>query len=144
MLFPGYNHGVSNATPPVLPVPLVLYDGDCGFCSSSMERWKKKAGGALSFAPSQSGAGEAFGFPAGLPMGAVQCVECSGEVLSGASAVLRIMELCGTTGAGHLLALYRRRAAVRFLADLGYRWVAKNRRFLAGKRAPVCRIPSAP
>ena len=143
MLILGYIHGVSNSTPSVLPVPLVLYDGDCGFCSSSMERWKKKAGGAVAFAASQSGAGEPFGFPAGLSMGAVQCVECSGEVLSGAGAVLRIMQLCGTIGAGHLLTLYRRRAAVRFLADLCYRWVARNRRFLAGKRASVCRIPSA-
>jgi len=119
--------------------PLVLYDGECGFCSSSMERWRKRGGGALKFAPSQSGEGEPYGLPSDKPLGAVKLVECTGEVRSGAPAIFRMMELCGSPAGRMLRWLYEKLPPFRVAADLGYRIVAANRSRL---RAGACTLPS--
>jgi hypothetical protein len=104
-----------------------------------MERWRKRGGGSLKFAPSQSGEGEPYGLPSDKPLGAVKLVECTGEVRSGAPAIFRMMELCGSPGGRMLRSLYEKLSPFRVAADLSYRIVAANRSRL---RAGACTMPS--
>jgi lipase maturation factor 1 len=36
--------------------PLLLYDGECGFCKLWIARWKTATGGLVDYAPSQEAA----------------------------------------------------------------------------------------
>jgi predicted DCC family thiol-disulfide oxidoreductase YuxK len=119
---------------------LVLYDGSCGFCSRSMVRWRKAGEGIIDFAPVQSGAGEAYGFRADQPMGALHLVETSGDIRRGAAAVFRMMELCSSPAGALLWKLYRNVPAFRVFVDLGYRLVSSIRTLLPAR---ACRIPDA-
>ena len=111
--------------------PLVLFDGACGFCSASMERWKRVGEGRLDFAPSQSGAGEPYGFPAAQALGAIRLVEKNGQIQSGAAAVFRMMELSGNRAGSAAWAIYKNFRFFRLLADWGYAQVAARRATLS-------------
>jgi len=111
--------------------PLILFDGACGFCSASMERWMRLGEGRLDFAPSQSGAGEPYGFPAGEALGAVRLVERDGHIQNGAAAVFRMMELCGNRAGSAAWAIYKKSSLFRAVADWGYARVAERRATLS-------------
>jgi predicted DCC family thiol-disulfide oxidoreductase YuxK len=67
--------------------PLLLFDGDCGFCRFWVERWKSRTRGRVDFAPAQQ---EAARFPQVTEQAwkrAVQLVP-DGTVCAGAEAVL--------------------------------------------------------
>jgi len=119
--------------------PLVLFDGECGFCRSGMERWKQAGEGKLDFAPSQSGQGEAYGFPATQPLGALKLVERDGQIQSGAAAVFRMMDLCENRAGSTAWAIYKKLVFFRALADWGYARVAARRAVLSSFS---CKIPS--
>jgi len=107
--------------------PLVLFDGACGFCNRSMERWKRAGEGRLDFESVQNGAGFPYGFPPDRPMGALHLVETTGEIRRGAGAVFRMMDLCGNVF-GHLAwMLYARIWLFRVIADRGYAMVSERR-----------------
>ena len=105
-----------------------------------MVRWRKAGEGIIDFAPVQSGAGEAYGFKADQPMGALHLVETGGEIHRGAAAVFRMMELCSSSAGALLWRLYRNVPAFRVFADLGYRLVSSFRTLLPAR---ACQIPKA-
>ena len=111
--------------------PLLLYDGGCGFCRCTVQQWRKRGEGILDVASSQSVAGEPYGFSKEKPLGAVQLIECSGNVRSGAEAALRFMALCGSKPGRLGWFLLKRVPAMRAVMELGYSIVAGNRRFLS-------------
>jgi len=121
-----------------LAKPLLLYDGECRFCCKWIARWEETGKGVIDFAPSQSGAGEAFGFPASEPLEAVKLIEGEGSILSGAAAVFRLMSLSGN-GMGSevgsdnsiLWGIYQDFGMFRALTEWGYRLVAEHRSFFA-------------
>jgi predicted DCC family thiol-disulfide oxidoreductase YuxK len=96
-----------------------------------MERWKRLGEGRLDFAPSQSGAGEPYGFQAGQALGAVRLVERDGQIQSGAAAVFRMMELCGSRAGSAAWAIYKNFSLFRAVADWGYARVAERRATLS-------------
>lgn len=94
--------------------------------------------GKLDFAPSQSGQGEPYGFPATQPLGALHLVERDGQIQTGAAAVFRMMDLC-ENGAGSVAwTVYKKSALFRALADWGYARVAARRAMLSSFS---CKIP---
>lgn len=117
--------------PPKPDQPILLYDGECPFCAASVGRWSAAGEGRVELAPSQSGAGEPYGFPAGSKLGAVRLIERDGSVRSGAAAALRLMELCGSPLGGFLRKLHAGLPPARWIMDLGYRLIAANRGFLS-------------
>jgi len=124
---------------PPRPLPLVLYDGECGFCTSSMRRWIIAGNGRLEFSAVQDGAGEAYGFPSDRPMGAVHLIEVDGRIRRGAEAVFRMMALCGSFPGNVAWSMYQRTTLFRILSNWGYMWVAERRAALSKM---ICRLPN--
>ncbi|MCA1582819.1 MAG: lipase maturation factor family protein [Acidobacteria bacterium] len=76
--------------------PLVLFDGDCGFCRAWIARWEERTGDRVQYAPSQERGAEFPEIPASDFTRSVQLVLPDGEVLSGARAVAKALDLAGT------------------------------------------------
>ncbi|MEO8431006.1 MAG: lipase maturation factor family protein [Acidobacteriota bacterium] len=104
--------------------PLLLYDGDCGFCRVWIARWRLRTGGRVDYAPSQEEGGR---FPEIAPeefRRSVQLVLPDGKVLSGAHAVLASL---AAGGHGFGLGVYRRVPGAAPAAEAGYAFVARHR-----------------
>jgi predicted DCC family thiol-disulfide oxidoreductase YuxK len=104
--------------------PLLLYDGECGFCRSQVERLRARVGDAVSFEPYQD-AGDRAGIPESQLARAVHWVGMDGGVASGAEAVLRT--LAARRQGSILLWMYRRVPGFAPVAEWSYRWVARHR-----------------
>ena len=83
--------GIRVATPP--PKPLMVYDGDCNFCTLWIRRWQQLTGDRVDYLPAQDS-----GIPARFPEipreqfdTAVQLIESDGVIYSGAEAVFRTL-----------------------------------------------------
>ena len=124
---------------PPRPLPMVLYDGECGFCSGSLRRWMAVGKGRLEFASSQSGAGADYGFAMDQPMGALHLIEVDGRIRRGAEAVFRMMTLCGSLPGSVASSLYERATFFRIISEWGYRRIAERRASLS---KIVCRVPN--
>jgi predicted DCC family thiol-disulfide oxidoreductase YuxK len=109
--------------------PILLFDGDCGFCRFWVERWKASTRGQVDFAPAQR---EAFRFPQIVESQwkrAVQLAMPDGQVYEGAEAVFRALA-CVPEHRWALTA-YRRVPGVRPVSDAFYRLVAGHRGFFS-------------
>lgn len=107
---------------------MVIYDGECKFCISWVQRWRLKADNKVDFLPSQDRQVSSQ-FPE-LPTTcfdrAVQLVETDGRVYSGAEAIFRL--LAGMSTNGWLLWLYQNAPGAATLSEIGYRFVGRHRR----------------
>jgi len=85
------NSGLRVATPP--PKPLMVYDGDCNFCTHWIRRWQQMTGESVDYLRAQDPRVQAQ-FPE-IPREqfdtAVQLIETDGSVYSGAEAVFRAL-----------------------------------------------------
>src|ERR1700693_1737947 len=105
--------------------PLLLWDGDCGFCGRWILRWKSLTGDRVNYAPSP---GAALRFPELPPEDfrqSVQLILPDGRVFSGAEAVF--LSRSFSPRRGWLLAAYRRLPGFAALAELAYRTIARHR-----------------
>lgn len=71
--------------------PLVLFDGDCGFCRRWVARWQLSTRGRVRFEPGRWWHRLAFGIRKQDMRRAMQLVEPSGRVTQGAEAVFRML-----------------------------------------------------
>ncbi len=113
----------------ILDRPLLLYDGDCGFCRFWVARWRSVTRGAVDFTPAQR---EASRFPQiapGAAARAVQLVMPNGEVYAGAEAVFRVLAYAPEER--WKLGLYRHLPGFRPLADWIYTRIAAHRPFFS-------------
>lgn len=105
-------------------IPLLIYDGQCGFCRIWIDYWKRLTGERIDYAPSQEVAGRFPQIPAEAFAEAVQLVRPDGSVASGARAVLetlgreRLYESSPFIGDG-----------IARLAEAAYRFIARHRSF---------------
>jgi predicted DCC family thiol-disulfide oxidoreductase YuxK/uncharacterized membrane protein YhaH (DUF805 family) len=106
--------------------PVLVFDGNCGFCRLWIERWRAATGDAIEYLPSDKAAAR---YPALSPEGlseAVHLVEPDGRVSRGAEAVFRSLARAG--GAHRLwLACYERLTPFRRASEAAYRVVAARR-----------------
>ncbi|HEX4047377.1 MAG TPA: DCC1-like thiol-disulfide oxidoreductase family protein, partial [Elusimicrobiota bacterium] len=106
--------------------PVLLFDGDCGFCRFWVERWRARTGGRVDYAPAQEAGAR---FPTLRPEDlaeAVALVEPGGRVSRGAEAVFRGLAYAGG-GRRAWRALYERIPPFRAASELAYRFVARRR-----------------
>jgi len=75
------------AAPPAKP--LLIFDGDCGFCRRWIERWKLQTGDRIEYVAAQEVVGRFPEIPAEHFVQSVQFIEPDGCVYSGAEAVFR-------------------------------------------------------
>ena len=113
-------------TPPEIPErPLLLWDGDCGFCRSWIERWRAITGERVAYEPYQSAAARFPEIPRERFANAVQLIESDGRRSEAAEAVFRA--LAYAPGHGMWLTLYRRVPPFTAISEAAYRFVAGRR-----------------
>jgi predicted DCC family thiol-disulfide oxidoreductase YuxK len=85
------SRGLRVASPPTKPV--LVFDGDCGFCRHWVKRWRRRTGETIDYLPAQDAAvGPRFPeIPAAAYATSVQLIETDGQVYDGAEAVLRTL-----------------------------------------------------
>lgn len=119
--------------------PLLIFDGDCGFCTTSAragQRWL----GLEHVEPWQFLDLDAIGVTEEACMQSVQWVHADGSVVSAEHAVIASLRHAGGVWAllGRVIAL----PLVRQLSGVVYRLVARYRHRLPGG-TPACRLPGA-
>lgn len=121
------------------PVPVLIFDGDCGFCTTSA-RWAERRFDIEHVEPWQSLDLEAFGITSQECERAAQYVRRDGRVFAGELAFAEaLIEHGGRWGrVGRLM----RAPGVRQLGGVVYRLIARNRHRLPGS-TDACRIPQA-
>ena len=105
--------------------PILVYDGNCGFCRSWIARWRRVTGERVDYAPYQEAGAR---FPEIGPerfKASVQLIEPDGRVSQGAEAVYR--SLSYKPGQGWWLWLYVHVGPFAALSEWGYRLVARHR-----------------
>ncbi|HXM78426.1 MAG TPA: lipase maturation factor family protein [Thermoanaerobaculia bacterium] len=110
------------ALPPARP--LLLFDGECGFCRVWIARWKAMTGDRVDYAPSQEAGARFPEIPAEAFRRSVQLVLPDGEVRSGAHAVATTLDLAGR---GFPLRAYERVPGAAPAAEAGYAFIAAHR-----------------
>ena len=119
---------------------VLFFDGECGFCSSSVRRiFRLDRQGRIDFAPLQGELSKSKGFShhAAADGGTVVLLrENDGKVFTESDALIEIARALG--GAWRIFAL----AAwiPKGLRDMVYHWIARNRYRLMGK-ADQCSLP---
>ncbi|HEV3139953.1 MAG TPA: lipase maturation factor family protein, partial [Vicinamibacterales bacterium] len=107
--------------------PVLVFDGDCGFCRFWVSRWQCRTGDRLEYQPYQSDE-VARRFPdlsGDRCKHAVQLVEPDGSVCEAAQAVFRGLAQCGGSRTG--LFLYEHIPGFAPISELGYRVIARHR-----------------
>ncbi len=122
-------NGLRVITPP--PKPLMVFDGDCNFCTLWIRRWQQMTGDAVDYLPSQdSQIAERFPeIPREHFNAAVQLIETNGAVCSGAEAVFRT--LAENPKWQWPLRVYESSPAIANITERAYCLVAENRTFFS-------------
>ncbi len=116
--------------------PVLVFDGDCAFCTSSahlLERIGPKA----EIVAWQHADLDALGITAAQATEAVQWIGADGAVRSGHEAIAAVLRAAGWPWrlAGRLITL----PGISTLAAVTYRWIARNRYRLPGG-TPACAV----
>jgi predicted DCC family thiol-disulfide oxidoreductase YuxK len=121
--------------PPALPV--LVFDGDCAFCSSSVRWIERRIRRHPTLVPYQFAPLDELGLTAEACRDAVQWVGAGGEIRSANRAIAAMLVAAGSGWRllGHVIDL----PVVRSLAGVVYRWVARNRHRLPGG-TPACAV----
>jgi len=121
--------GIRVAMPP--PKPLMVFDGDCNFCTLWIRRWQQMTGDRVDYLPAQDPriAAQFPEIPREQFDTAVQFIEPDGAVFSGAEAVFRA--LAHNPNRQWPLRWYEKSTPFTNLTEWAYRLVAENRTFFS-------------
>ena len=103
--------------------PVLLYDGNCGFCRIWIDYWRALTGDRIEYASSQDAGNQYPQIPPEAFGKSVQLVRPDGSVASGAQAAF---EALGPDSMGMHRA-YESSGLFRFIAEAGYRFIAGHR-----------------
>jgi predicted DCC family thiol-disulfide oxidoreductase YuxK len=124
--------------------PLLVFDGDCAFCTTSAtwlaERLRRDDGANASIVPWQFTDLAALGTTPARAQREVLWVDAAGAVYGGAEAFARWLRFRG--GRYALLGVVLGLPGVRQLARSAYRLIAANRHRMPGG-SPACELPPA-
>ncbi|HUO03905.1 MAG TPA: lipase maturation factor family protein [Candidatus Binataceae bacterium] len=105
--------------------PLLVYDGDCGFCLYWVNYWRKLTEDRIAYAPYQEAAGDHPAIPIAEFQRAVQFIAPDGKTASGAEACFLVLSFA--RGMGFWLTLYRTLPGFAAITELVYAFVASHR-----------------
>jgi predicted DCC family thiol-disulfide oxidoreductase YuxK len=108
--------------------PILIFDGDCGFCRRWVARWKAITEEAVDYAPYQEVSGQFPDLSKEDFSRSLVLIEAAGNKYQGAEAVFRVLQLGGRGGA---LYCYRHLPFFSFFSELFYRLVASHRSFFS-------------
>ncbi|MGB6552417.1 MAG: lipase maturation factor family protein [Candidatus Binataceae bacterium] len=112
-------------TSAVHPEPLLIYDGDCGFCIYWVRYWQQLTGHKVAYAPYQEVAAQHPEIALAAFRRAVQYVAPDGKIGSGAEACFLV--LSHASGKGLWLTLYRHLPGFAAIAECMYAFAASHR-----------------
>jgi len=105
--------------------PLLIYDGDCGFCVYWVRYWQQLTGQRMTYAPYQEVAAQYPEIPLAAFQRAVQYVAPDGKIESGAEACFHT--LSHADGKSFWLTLYRHLPGFAAIAESAYAFAASHR-----------------
>jgi predicted DCC family thiol-disulfide oxidoreductase YuxK len=119
--------------------PVLLYDGDCGFCTRCAELLDRWVRTSATLTPWQLADLDALGTTPSRAEREVLWVGTDGRIEGGAAAVARVLR---TGGRGwRVLGVLLSLPPVRWLGSVLYRLIAHNRHRLPGG-TPACALPA--
>lgn len=108
--------------------PLLVYDGDCGFCRTWVARWRRTVGPRVDFEEFQTAGARFPTIERSRFRRSVQLILPDGEVFAGAEAVFRTLAVAPShPRQRRWLAVYQNVPGARPVFEWGYRWVADHR-----------------
>ena len=120
------NQSADAAEPPAArPRPLLIYDGDCGFCFYWARYWEKLTGDKVEYRPYQQVAAQHPAIPEADFRRAVQYVAPDGHRASAAEA--SFLTLSHAPGKGFWLAFYRHLPGFAPVSERAYAFIAAHR-----------------
>src|SRR3974390_3124844 len=122
---PGNQRGDARDAPVSTSRPVLIYDGDCGFCVYWAHYWRRLTGGQVVYRPYQEAAAEVPAIPLPAFQRAVQYIASDGRRASAAEA--SFLTLSQAPGKGLWLWLYRRLPGFAPLAERSYPFPAAHR-----------------
>jgi predicted DCC family thiol-disulfide oxidoreductase YuxK len=105
--------------------PLLIYDGDCGFCGYWARYWQKLTGGRVAYEPYQEVGAQYPTITPGEFRRAVQYIAPDGHRASAAEA--SFLTLSHARGKGFWLTLYRKLPGFAAISELAYAFIAAHR-----------------
>jgi lipase maturation factor 1 len=134
---------VANNPTEKLTRPLLLFDGDCGFCRYWVARWRIQTREAVDFAPAQTAASRFPRISKEAWSRSVQLVTPEGEAYSGAEAVFRTLAYAPEQR--WKLGIYQNLPGARPVCEWTYALVAAHRDFFSTlTRLTLGRDPEPP
>ena len=125
--FPALDRQLPATETAALHRPLLIWDGNCGFCHYWVLRWRQMTGDSVAYEPYQDVAHQ-FSITTEEFKRAAFLVEPDGEVFRGMGAAFRTFTYGNRWG--FLFRWYNRSRLFRRLMDRVYRWIAEHRPFL--------------
>ena len=107
------------------PKPLLIYDGDCGFCTYWARYWQKLTQDRVNYEPYQQAASRFPQIPITDFQRAVQYIGSDGKIASAAEA--SFLTLSHARGKGIWLGLYRNLPGFAAVSERAYAFVASHR-----------------
>ncbi|WP_371669878.1 DUF393 domain-containing protein [Streptomyces sp. NBC_00289] len=133
-------HPGRRPSPSVRPsAPVLAYDGDCGFCQTSVDRVRVLAAPTLEAVPWQFLPAESTA-PHFERLDREVLLLCGDAVLAGGADALARYLGTSPSPAYRALAAVVRLPGIRACARMVYRWVSRNRHRLPGG-ASACAVP---
>src|SRR5262245_16961006 len=105
--------------------PLLIYDGDCGFCKYWVHYWQKLTGDRVVYAPYQEAAAQHPEVPVTAFQNAIQYISSDGKIATAAEA--SFLTLSHARGKGIWLAIYRNIPGFAVISELAYAFIAAHR-----------------
>ena len=128
-------------TEPKVELPVIIYDGDCAFCSSSIRTLQRLIPRSPTMIPYQFVNPADYGLTLEQCERALQYVAPDGRISAGHEAYRQM--LIGLGGIYKLLGHLMRTPIYYGIANTVYRWVAKNRHKMPGG-TPTCSLENRP
>lgn len=107
--------------------PLLIYDGDCGFCTYWVDYWQKLTGESVQYRPYQNVAAQFPDISVQEFQSAVQYVAIDGKISRAAEA--SFLTLSHAPGNKLWLWLYRKIPGFAFVSEKSYLLISKHREF---------------